>query len=301
MSDQDPLLERRLIVVTGKGGVGKSALTATLGRYLASRGRRVLILEIDPRENLHQLLDVAPSGGDVVEVGRRLYLQNLKPRDTVDWVVEKQVKISFLVNRLKASPIYQRFVESSPGLSEMAVLGHALRLVRGEMRKAPPIDVVVLDAPATGHSVYLLTAPRLFAETVGTGPFAEIARDVADFIEDPHEHGVVVVTLAEEMPVQEALELREALSERFGRPPELLVANGLYPEVDAELGDESLAGLWRERRRVNERELAHLDRAWDGPRVDLPLLAIDRGPALIAALTEHFTEAWDAVRDGEGA
>jgi Mrp family chromosome partitioning ATPase len=299
MSDQDPLLERRLIVVTGKGGVGKSALTATLGRYLASRGRRVLILEIDPRENLHQLLAVAPSDGAVVEVGRRLYLQNLKPRESVDWVVEKQVKISLLVNRLKSSPIYQRFVEGSPGLSEMAILGHAVRLVRGELKKVPPIDVVVLDAPATGHGVYLLTAPRLFAEVVGAGPFAEIARDVADFIDDPHEHAVVVVTLAEEMPVQEALELREALQEKFGRAPELLIANGLYPPVDAELGDAALASLWRERRRVNERELAHLDRAWSGPRVDLPLFAIDRGPTLIAALTDHFTAAWDALRDGE--
>lgn len=299
MSDQDPLLERRLIVVTGKGGVGKSALTATLGRYLASHGRRVLILEIDPRENLHQLLDVAPSAGDVVEVSPGLHLQNLKPGAVVDWVVEKQVKISLLVKRLKASPIYQRFVEGSPGLNEMAILGHALRLVRGEMRKAPPIDVVVLDAPATGHGLYLLTAPRLVAEVVGAGPFADIARDVADFVDDPHEHGVVVVTLAEEMPVQEALELRQALQEKFGRAPELLIANGLYPKIDTKVGDPALASLWQERRRVNERELARLDSAWSGPRVDLPLLAIDRGPALIAALTERFAAAWDAVRDGE--
>ncbi|MEM6457666.1 MAG: ArsA-related P-loop ATPase [Acidobacteriota bacterium] len=280
----EPLLHRQLIVVTGKGGVGKSVVTAALARGLARRGRRALALEIDPRENLHQLFDAPPSGGEVIEVGPRLYLQNLKPTAVVDWVVDQKVPIGLVRKRVKASPIYQRFAEGAPGLQEMAVIGHALRLVRGDDDSAPAIDTVVLDAPATGHGIYLLTAPKLFAEAIGTGPFADLARQGADFVDDPEACSLVIVTLAEEMPVQEALELRDGLTERFGRGPALLVVNGLYPPLPDDLPDDDLHALWRRRRQVNARELARLDDRWDGPRIDLPLLPIDDGPALVETL-----------------
>ncbi|MEM8964370.1 MAG: ArsA-related P-loop ATPase [Acidobacteriota bacterium] len=284
------LTRRQLIVVTGKGGVGKSAITAALGKVLAAHGRRTLLLEIDPRENLHQMLAVPPSGGEIVSVEDSLYLQNLKPQQVVDWIVERQVKIGLLVRRIQKNPVYHRFSEGAPGLREMAVIGHIQRMVRGEVEGAPPLETVILDAPATGHSIYQLTAPRLFAETIHDGPFAELARDAAGFLADPTACGVVVVTLAEEMPVQEALELRLALEENTGRGPECLVINGLYPDLPAapiETGD-ALLRLWAERRHVNDHELDRLRREWPGPRVDLPLLAIDQGPELIRALYERL-------------
>ena len=298
MSPADRLLQRRLIVVTGKGGVGKSALASVLGRSLARRGRRALVLEVDPRENLHGLLGVPPSGGQVVPVAENLYFQNLKPRQVVDWVVEQQVRIKLLLRRVLRSPVYHRFVEGAPGLREVAILGHALRLARGDLPKVPKIDVVVLDAPATGHGIYLLTAPRLFAETIGEGPFASLAREVADYVADPEASGLMVVTLAEEMPVTEALELRRSLAERLGREPELLIANGLVPPVPGNAAGDELGELWRRRRRLNVRELKRLERDWHGPRIDLPLLPIDGGAELVAALRERFDLALEGLEDG---
>ncbi|RMH22546.1 MAG: hypothetical protein D6696_03100 [Acidobacteria bacterium] len=284
------LKSRRLLVVTGKGGVGKSAMTAALGRSLAARGRRTLVLEVDPRENLHQLLDVPPSGGEVTRVAADLYLQNLKPKAVVDWLVDEKVPIPMLARRVKESPVYQRFVEGAPGLQEMAIIGHCLRVVSGQAFSRPRIDTVILDAPATGHGIYLLTAPRLFAEAITDGPFHHLAQQGADFVADPDDAGLVIVTLAEEMPVQEALELRQALAERFGRQPDLLITNGLYPPLppDAAGAGDPLLELWRRRRRINEDELARLERDWQGPKVELPLLPIDRGPALIGALQERL-------------
>lgn len=301
MHVHDRLRNRRLLVVTGKGGVGKSALTAALGRSLAARGRRTLVLEVDPRENLHQLLDVPPSGGEVVEVAPRLYLQNLKPQDVVDWVVERKVPIKALVKRIKASPVYQRFTEGAPGLTELAILGHCLRLVDGRAKKAPPIDTVILDAPATGHGVYLLTAPRLVAEAIQDGPFARLARQAADFVADPDEADLVIATLAEEMPVQEAVELRQALVEKFGREPALLLVNAIYPPLPDDAGgqgaDDGFLDLWRRRRQVNDRELARLATDWQGPHATLPLLPLDPGPELVATLHAHLDTALDALRD----
>ncbi|MEE8523663.1 MAG: ArsA family ATPase [Thermoanaerobaculia bacterium] len=298
MSLFDRIVQRQLILVMGKGGVGKSALAAVLAHSLAARGRRTLLLEVDPRENLHQLLDVAPSGGEIVEVGDGLHLQNLKPRRVVDWIVEKQLKIGLLVRRVLDSPIYHRFVEGAPGLLQLAILGHALRLVRGDLPRAPRIETVILDAPATGHGIYLLTAPRLVRDAVEHGPVASLAGEVADFVADGEKTGLCVVTQAEEMPVQEALELRQGLDEKIGRCPELLVVNALYPVPPGEdAGDDELTALWRRRRQVNDVELERLDREWDGPRVDLPLLAVDSGPELVRKLTEHFE---DGLEDGLG-
>lgn len=296
------LAGRRLIVVTGKGGVGKSAMTAALGRILSGMGRRTLVLEVDPRENLHQLLDVAPSGGEISAVDDDLWLQNLKPIQVVDWVVRRQVKVEMLVQRVLKSQVYHRFVEGAPGLREMAILGHALRLVRGEARDAPEIDTVILDAPATGHGIYLLTAARLYAEAIGDGPFSKLAGDIADFASDPEATSVVMVTSAEEMPVQEALEMREDLEQKFDRGPDLLVVNSVYPPVpdipegmEPTFGDEQtrLLGLWRRRRAVNERELARVRREWRGAAVQLPLLPMDRASALIQHLAQLLSEADD--------
>ena len=288
MSVLDQLAGRRLLIVTGKGGVGKTAVAATLGTMLARAGRRALVLEVDPRENAHQMLGVAPSGGEIVEVGERLYLQNLQPREVVDQLVRDRVRIELLVRRILASPLYHNFVEGAPGLDEAAILGHSLLLGEGRSPGAPPLDVVVIDAPATGHGVSLLTAPTLVSEAIAAGPVAELTGKVAELVADPERSAVVVVTLAEEMPVTEALELRAELDSRLDRSPELLVVNQLLPAGPPapKPGEPGVTRLWRRRRRLQDREIERLTETWSGARWDLPLLPIDRGPELIAALAE---------------
>ncbi len=338
----------QLLVVTGKGGVGKSAVAASLGRLLARAGRQVLVLEVDPRENLHQMLGVAPSGGAVVAAGGGLWVQNLKPGQVLDDIVRERLKIEMLARRVLASPIYQQFSAGAPGLAELAILGHALRLLRRAGDPAAPrLDLVVLDAPATGHGVRLLTAPRLVADVIHGGPFGALAGELAAFVADPGRCGIVVVTQAEEMPVEEALDLRQALGRQLDRQPELLVVNGLYPPLPAApavpaMGAEpaaappavvaapavravpgaaaepvvpaspggagsaaspaqapgapdagvaspdDLLALWRQRRALNEREMARLAAVWEGPRVDLQQLPLERGPALTEALAARL-------------
>ena len=280
------LAGRRLLVVTGKGGVGKSAVSAMLGTLLARAGRRTLVLEADPRENVHQMLGISPSGGEIVAAADRLYLQNLQARDVVAQLVRERVGIELLVRRILASPLYHNFVEGAPGLEQAAILGHCLLLGEGRSPGAPPLDVVVLDAPATGHGVSLLSAPGLVSEAVVGGPVAELTGQVAELIADPDRSAVVVVTLAEEMPVTEALELRAELDARLDRTPELLFVNQLLPAgpPPSAAGDGELVKLWRRRRRLQDREVSRLAASWPGERRGLPLLPIDRGPELISAL-----------------
>jgi anion-transporting ArsA/GET3 family ATPase len=281
---QTPLSSRELIVVTGKGGVGKSVVAASLGTLLSAE-RNVLVLEVDPRENVHQLFGVPPSGGEFVRLGPRLHLQNLRPGQVLDQLVSEKLRLKRLAARVLSSPVYQHFTSGAPGLEEMAVLGHALRVLRGLAPAAPPVDLVVLDAPATGHGVSLLAAPLLVTEVIQHGPIGHMTREVARLIGNPERSGVVVVTLAEEMPVTEALELRKMMSEQLDRRPDLLVVNGLYPPVGEEPAAGGAAGLWRQRRQLNDSELGRLARNWPEAQVELPLLAVERGPELVEKLT----------------
>lgn len=282
-----------LLVVTGKGGVGKTTISAALGLHLSARGARVLIVEMDPRENVHRLLGLPPSGGDPLEANPRLSFQNLRPRAVVDSIVREQVRVGWIADRVLASPIYDHFVGGCPGLEELAILGHALRSLQPPAKsRALPFDHVVLDAPATGHGLALLAAPRLVAEVIQKGPFGRLATDLALFVGDPLRCGVVAVTTAEAMPVQETLELIEALRLAHGRDPELVVANGFYPPVPDRPPKDEIDRLWFDRRAVNERSLATLRSSLPEGIVTLPWVAADGGTQLAQSLALRIGEEW---------
>jgi anion-transporting ArsA/GET3 family ATPase len=289
----EQLAQRQMLVVTGKGGVGKTTVAAVLGRLLTARGRRVLLLEVDPRESLHHLLGVPPSGGEVVSVAPRLQLQHLDPRRLLDDLVREKVKVGVLVRKVLGSPVHLHFTEGAPGLKETAVFGHVLRLIEGHVPRgmARP-DVVILDAPASGHSVAWLTAPRLISEVIRSGPVGHMASTIADFMADRDRFGVVVVTTAEEMPVQESLELIQLLGDRLQRRPDLVVVNSLYPPLpEALAGADPAAALWAHRRSVNDRELARLYERWHGLTAELPLLPLEAGPSLVAGMASRLERA----------
>ncbi len=288
MSALERLAQRQLVVVTGKGGVGKTTLAAVLGRLLSERGRRVLLLEVDPRESLHQALGTEPSGGAIVPAGPGLWTQNLQPGAVIEELVRDKVPIAFLARRITASPAFQHFVDGAPGLKETALLGHAYRVLHSG--HGIEVDMVIIDAPATGHGASMLAAPGLLAQAAEGGQLGEMAAELAAFLADPSRCGIVLATLAEELPVQETIELLGLLHTKLGLRPDWLLANGLYPPLPVRPEAGPGMDLWRARRRLNEAELIRLAQSWDGPLAELPLLALAQGPALVTALGEALME-----------
>jgi anion-transporting ArsA/GET3 family ATPase len=277
----DLLARRQLIVVTGKGGVGKTTLAAALGQLLSRAGKKVLLLEADPRESLHRVLGTEPSGGALIDAGDGLRVQNVQAAEIIEELVSERVHVGFIARRITHSQAFRHFVAGAPGFKEAALLGYAYRVVMGGYRVHA--DLVILDAPATGHGVSLLTAPELLAAAIRDGELGAMAAELAAYLADPTRTGIVLATLAEEMAVQETLELVALLESRLHRRPDLVVANGIYPALPA-VEDSDFRSLWHQRRLVNERELAHLQEDWPGPLVELPLLPLETGPRLLEAL-----------------
>jgi anion-transporting ArsA/GET3 family ATPase len=290
----DVLASRRLILVTGKGGAGKSVLAATLGRLLAARGRRVLLLESDPRESLYRYLGVDPSGGDTIDVGPRLRLRNLDPRTVIDDLVRDALPIPFLISRVLRSPVYRHFVDGAPGLKEAAALAHAVRELK-HARRGP--DVVVFDAPATGHALAMLDAPPLLAGAVKTGPIGRMIDEIATFLDDRGAFAAVVAGLAEGLATEETLELTEGLEARRRRPVAVVV-NALYPRWSGPAPADSAGRAWQRRRAAQQASLDHLRAGWDGPVIELPLSRFERDDELVSTLEPHLERGLAAREAG---
>ena len=299
----------QLIVVTGKGGVGKTVVAAALGRIMAERGRRVLLLDADSREGLHRLFGAPPSGGDVVSLTPRLSVLNSVPRTILDREVAHALRVRALSNRVLASPVYQHFADGAPGLKEMMLLGYALKVAEGDAK--PKADLVIIDAPASGHGLTLLAAPLLMSEVIATGPLGKMASRIAALVRDPARCAIVLPTLAEEMAVQETLETIAAIERRLGRGPSMVVVNAVYPPrgdgaepgtsapVTREEALEVAATLafWTTRRRLNEREIARLRDGWRGPTAQVPLVAADFGPELLSAVADSLAPQLELAGD----
>jgi anion-transporting ArsA/GET3 family ATPase len=294
----DDLLSRRLVVLTGKGGVGKSVVGAALAVAAQERGKRVLLVEVAAPVEAARLLGGPPSQGRETEALPGLFTVNLDPAAVMDEYVRHVVRLEMLVRRILDSPIYRRFFAAAPGLKELMVLGKIMVLeeARERLSKKPRWDLVVVDAPATGHGLAFLKVPLAASAAVPVGPIGHNARRVLGMLRDPGRTALVVVAIPEEMAVVEAVQFHRLAAEEIGMEPAALVLNGCHErrftdEDEAEvlrLTSEGAEGelepdvplpaaLRAARRQIRRRKLTHfyrtrLRRTLDTPLVSLPFL-----------------------------
>jgi anion-transporting ArsA/GET3 family ATPase len=230
-----PLLQRRLIVVTGKGGVGKTTIAAALGLLAARSGRRTLVAEVGERQHIPELLGRMEPAQAGVEVDLAPGLSSLSidpDRALADWLRALGGRMSSRV--LLSSSTFQYFVAAAPGAREVLSMVKLLELTEnedrpGHRRKKDAYDLVILDAPATGHALALLSSPRTFAGLARVGPIAAQTRSVSDLLEDPGRSAYLAVAQGTEMAVAETMELRDRLREELGRELDAVIANAALP------------------------------------------------------------------------
>jgi anion-transporting ArsA/GET3 family ATPase len=201
------LLDRRLVIVTGKGGVGKSTVAAALALVAARAGKRVLVCEVNAQERVAPLLGAPPAGATVREAVPGISTVNVTPPEAMREYGLMVLKFKTIYDAVFENRLVRYFVRVVPSLAELVMLGKILHEAKAEVRGRPRWDLVVLDAPATGHAVQLLRVPSALVETVPAGPLRHDAEWMQAMLVDPARTSLAIVTLPEEMPVNEAIEL----------------------------------------------------------------------------------------------
>jgi len=226
------LSDKRLVFVTGKGGVGKSTVAIALGIAAARRGQRTIVVELGGSERAARTFGHPDGAAYAKELALEdnLFTTSIDPHDAMDEYLRRRT--GALGDILSSSRAFGAFANATPGMRELLTVGKVWELTQIARRTpgAIPYDLVILDGPATGHGVGLLRTPRTFAEIARVGPIANQGRAIDETISDPSQTGVVAVSLAEEMPVTETIELRGALERELGLPLAGVIANGLAPE-----------------------------------------------------------------------
>jgi anion-transporting ArsA/GET3 family ATPase len=242
------LLERDLVVVTGKGGVGKTTVAAALGLVAAGRGLRTIVAEVARRDDVSRAL--GGEGMHEEELAPGLHHLSIDPEHVMELYLADQLP-SALADLLASNRTFGYLAAATPGMRELLTVGKVWELAQDERRApgAQRYDLVVLDAPATGHGVAVLSAPRTFARTARVGRIARQGRTIDAMLCDPERTGVIAVAAPEEMPVNEAVMLQDALRDELGLEIGLVVCNGMLPQ------------------RFSAAEARRLDAAPDGPEI----------------------------------
>jgi anion-transporting ArsA/GET3 family ATPase len=300
--------------VTGKGGTGKTTVVAALALAGAERGRRVLVVETGREEHVPRLLE--PKPGPVGYQGREirpgLSAMRVEPYEALAEYLGLQLRMQAVVSRIMRYRGFRQLMDAAPGWRELITLGKVWHLEQQENERGEPrYDLLVVDAPATGHGLTFLDVPRVVVSALRTGPLRRHAGWVEEMLRDPAATLLVPVALAEELPARETVELVERIRDGIGVPIDRVVINGVlerpfpeeFPDLDEQLArvgeDRALDGLppasviascashLRSRYELNRRYVEEIGQASGLPTLTLPFLPGGiHGPGDLAALAE---------------
>ena len=228
------LRDRSLLYVTGKGGVGKTTVAAALGLAAARTGRRTIVCEVAEQDRMSRAFarhGVRPE--QEVELAEDLWAITIDPQRALEEWLGKQLGGGALQVVSAHSHAFQYFVAAAPGAKELITIAKVWELAQPAALEPHnrAYDLVVVDAPASGHGIGMLTTPRTFGEIARVGPIRRQAYKVSEMLADPARTGYVAVALPEEMPVNETIELERRLRDAVGLGLDAIVMNAMWPRA----------------------------------------------------------------------
>jgi anion-transporting ArsA/GET3 family ATPase len=219
----------RVLIVSGKGGVGKTTVSAALGLLAARHGRRVCIAEVDQKGTLPRLFGGSNVGYEPAEIAPQVWGLNISPDDALVEYLSVQYHMKRIAKVFTSTHFMDFVTTAAPGLKDILVLGKIWYLEQGRgAPNTPRFDTIIVDAPAAGHMLTFLQAPMGLSDALRVGPVRRQADWLIGLLRDPARTRVHLVTLPEEMPVSETIETTAALSERIGIDQGVVFANAVY-------------------------------------------------------------------------
>ena len=242
----DEFLDPKILIVSGKGGVGKTTVAAALALVAARQGHKVCVAEVDRKGTLAKLLGGGRAGYEPSEVSPGVWGVNIVP----DAALAEYLDVQYHMKRISRVFTNTQFVDyittAAPGLKDILVLGKIWYLEQDRGGSRHDFDTIIVDAPAAGHMLTFLSAPMGLSDALRVGPVRRQSDWLIEMLQDATRTRVHLVTLAEEMPVSETLETAAALKERVGINMGPIFANAIYSELFNEQEERALARLLAE-------------------------------------------------------
>lgn len=239
MAGQLNLLDRKLLFVTGKGGVGKTAVTAALGLLAAERGKRTLVCEVDAKGNLADFFETGPTAFEEREIQPGLWAMSMDTEASLKQYLTLQLKLGLMARIGPLARMFDFVATAAPGVKEIVTVGKLCWEV-----KERHYDLVVVDAAPTGHIVGQLAAPQAINGLIQVGPVRQQTGWMLDILGDARTTGAVIVTTPEEMPVNETIELQGRLLAETNVNLAGVIVNRVLPELFGRGEEEVFERLW---------------------------------------------------------
>ena len=231
----EEFLEPRILIVSGKGGVGKTTVAAALAVVAARHGRKVCIAEVDRKGTLPRLFGGSDLAYEPRQLSPGVFGMNIVPEDALAEYLAVQYHMKRISKAFTSTHFVDYITAAAPGLKDILMLGKIWYLEQGHDDagggRNGPFDTIIVDAPAAGHMLTFLSAPMGLADAVRIGPVKRQSDWLVQMLQDPKRTRVHLVTLPEEMPVSETLETAEALKDRVGIHSGTVFANAVYSEL----------------------------------------------------------------------
>lgn len=223
------IYDRRLVFFTGKGGVGKTTVSSAFAYSCAQRGERTLLIEINTKDKVSLMFGSEEVGTEITEVEENLWAVNCTPASAMEEYALMLLRVRIVYKAVFENRIIQSFLAAIPGLNELVMLGKAYFHATEKEDNRYVWDKVVVDMPATGHGLFFLQIPQVITSILGSGHMYEEAVAMQRVLSDESFTVLNIVTLPEEMPVNETKMLYEASQTKLNVPLGFVVANGIYP------------------------------------------------------------------------